>query len=87
MHRLVNVVFGSKTNRFAAIDFGEDDNETENTQYKIASKDELDALDRLSKAGFSLNSNAMQRFAADYDIPGPGKSVMPELHTFKPISR
>ncbi|WP_042445718.1 hypothetical protein [Azospirillum sp. B510] len=85
-HRLLNVVFGSKTKRFAEIDFGEGDNETGSTTYKIQSKDELDAEERLFAAGFKLESNAMARFAADFDIPGLGKGTMPAWKSLKPIT-
>lgn len=86
-YRLLNVVFGSKANRFADIDFGEDDHETRTTTGKIQSKDELDAEERLFAAGFDLRTNAMSRFAADYDVPGLGKKAMPPWKYMGPISK
>jgi hypothetical protein len=83
---LLNSVFSSKAKRFADIDFGDDDHENSSKEYKIASKGELDAAERLYKAGFMIQSNAMQRFAEDYDIPGLGKGVMPAWKELKPIS-
>ena len=83
----MEAVFKSKTNRFADLDFGEDDRETSATTNKIASKDELAAAERLFAAGFKLENNAMARFAADYDIPGLGKGAMPAWSSFKPVSR
>lgn len=84
---LMTATFSSKANRFADIDFGEDDRETSATTNKIQSQDELDAAERLFGAGFKLENNAMARFAADYDIPGLGKGTMPAWFSFKPISR
>ncbi|MBP2306954.1 hypothetical protein GBZ48_23055 [Azospirillum melinis] len=84
---LMGAVFTSKANRFADLNFGDDDRETSSTTDKIASKDELDAADRLFAVGFKLENNAMARFAADYDIPGLGKGTMPAWFSFKPVSR
>ena len=84
--KLLNFIIGSKAKRFAALDFGEEDNETEDSEYKVVSKDESQAAERLGKAGFVVYSNAMQRFAADYDMPGFGKGVMPDWRINKPIS-
>lgn len=84
---LMVATFSSKANRFADLDFGEDDRETSATTNKIQSQDELDAAERLFDAGFKLENNAMARFAADYDIPGLGKGTMPAWFSFKPISR
>lgn len=86
-HRLLNVVFGSKANRFADIDFGEDDHETSSTTYKIQTKEESDAAGRLFDAGFKLQNNALARFAADFDIPGLGKAKMPAWNNFQLINR
>ncbi len=84
---LMVATFSSKANRFADLDLGEDDQENSGTANKIASKDELEAAERLFAAGFKLENNAMARFAADYDIPGLGKGAMPAWFSFKPISR
>ncbi len=84
---LMGAVFTSKANRFADLDFGEDDRENSATTNKIQSDDELEAAERLFAAGFKLENNAMARFAADYDIPGLGKGTMPAWFSFKPISR
>ncbi|CAO3410012.1 hypothetical protein [Azospirillum largimobile] len=84
---LMGAVFTSKANRFADLDFGEDDHENSATTNKIQSDDEMAAAERLFAAGFKLENNAMARFAADYNILGLGKGTMPAWHSFKPISR
>lgn len=84
---LMVATFSSKANRFADLDFGEDDHENSATTNKIQSDDEVAAAEQLFAAGFKLENNAMARFAADYDIPGLGKGTMPAWLSFKPISR